>query len=224
MMQTHLIRTTDVRSAHSFTAQSVHNSAILDSTAAMRTMPAHTLASHILMPTQTARSYTCPPFLNTAAATHSASMALYITSDAVTSLPMQYIGTASSQPSRSDYLPITSYLSAVQPQSVLTNVHFGSLPTTSLATTSLYRLSSTSMRSATSANFIETHGTESRPTSRPSMTSVQDQLAAASNTFGNSVNPRKLLDLPEFSGLPEDWPIFFTSFVQSTAAYNYSNL
>ncbi|XP_053947714.1 uncharacterized protein LOC128856436 [Anastrepha ludens] len=36
--------------------------------------------------------------------------------------------------------------------------------------------------------------------------------------------PRKLQDLPEFSGEPEDWPIFYTAYVQSTSMYNYTNL
>ena len=34
---------------------------------------------------------------------------------------------------------------------------------------------------------------------------------------------RKLLDLPEFCGKPEDWPIFYIAYIESTAAYNYTN-
>ncbi|XP_017487272.1 PREDICTED: uncharacterized protein LOC108375640, partial [Rhagoletis zephyria] len=37
-----------------------------------------------------------------------------------------------------------------------------------------------------------------------------------------STQPRKLQDLPEFSGKPEDWPIFFTAYTESTAVYGYS--
>ncbi|XP_075167990.1 uncharacterized protein LOC142241581 [Haematobia irritans] len=51
--------------------------------------------------------------------------------------------------------------------------------------------------------------------------SVYSQLSSAEH---NSSVPRKLQDLPQFSGLPEDWPIFYTAYVQSTAAYNYTNL
>lgn len=36
--------------------------------------------------------------------------------------------------------------------------------------------------------------------------------------------PRKLQDLPEFSGQAEDWPVFVTAFEQSTIAYGYTNL
>ncbi|XP_058977373.1 uncharacterized protein LOC131802044 [Musca domestica] len=36
--------------------------------------------------------------------------------------------------------------------------------------------------------------------------------------------PRKIQDLPEFSGDPDDWPLFYTAFNQSTAAYGYTNL
>ncbi|XP_067646907.1 uncharacterized protein [Eurosta solidaginis] len=35
---------------------------------------------------------------------------------------------------------------------------------------------------------------------------------------------RKLQDLPEFSGQPEDWPLFSNAFNQSIAAYGYTNL
>ncbi|XP_036328016.1 uncharacterized protein LOC118740546 [Rhagoletis pomonella] len=38
-----------------------------------------------------------------------------------------------------------------------------------------------------------------------------------------SIMPRKIIDLPDFSGRAEDWPIFHTAFVESTAAYGYSN-
>ncbi|XP_073843555.1 uncharacterized protein [Musca autumnalis] len=35
--------------------------------------------------------------------------------------------------------------------------------------------------------------------------------------------PKKLYDLPNFSGVPEDWPMFSTAFEHSTAAYQYNN-
>ncbi|XP_037821272.1 uncharacterized protein LOC119610216 [Lucilia sericata] len=35
--------------------------------------------------------------------------------------------------------------------------------------------------------------------------------------------PRKLQELQEFSGAAEDWPIFYTAYLQSNATYNYSN-
>lgn len=35
--------------------------------------------------------------------------------------------------------------------------------------------------------------------------------------------PRKIQDLPEFSGEPEEWPLFYTAYCQSTAAYGYTN-
>lgn len=36
--------------------------------------------------------------------------------------------------------------------------------------------------------------------------------------------PRKLQDLPQFSGEPEDWPMFSSTYAESTAVYNYTNL
>lgn len=35
--------------------------------------------------------------------------------------------------------------------------------------------------------------------------------------------PRKLQDLPEFSGEPEDCPLFYTVYIQSTTTYGYNN-
>ncbi|XP_067627988.1 uncharacterized protein [Eurosta solidaginis] len=35
--------------------------------------------------------------------------------------------------------------------------------------------------------------------------------------------PRKLFELPEFSGRPEECPVFYTAFVESTAMYGYPN-
>ncbi|XP_036346952.1 uncharacterized protein LOC118756290 [Rhagoletis pomonella] len=43
-------------------------------------------------------------------------------------------------------------------------------------------------------------------------------------TGGNYQMPRKIQDLPEFSGHAEDWPLFSNAFIQSTAAYGYTNL
>lgn len=41
----------------------------------------------------------------------------------------------------------------------------------------------------------------------------------------NSVTQlRKLIDLPVFNGNAKDWPVFFTMFSESSAAYRYSNL
>ncbi|XP_036319927.1 uncharacterized protein LOC118734312 [Rhagoletis pomonella] len=43
-------------------------------------------------------------------------------------------------------------------------------------------------------------------------------------TAGNYQMPRKVQDLPEFSGHAEDWPLFSNAYMQSTAAYGYTNL
>lgn len=40
---------------------------------------------------------------------------------------------------------------------------------------------------------------------------------------GPLLGHRKIYDLPDFSGSPEDWPMFSTAFNQSTAVYNYTN-
>ncbi|XP_065361898.1 uncharacterized protein LOC135955477 [Calliphora vicina] len=51
------------------------------------------------------------------------------------------------------------------------------------------------------------------------------QQPSTANTIPNStIMPRKTQDLPDFCGDPEDWPLFYTAFTQSTAAYGYTNL
>ncbi|XP_073819921.1 uncharacterized protein [Musca autumnalis] len=51
------------------------------------------------------------------------------------------------------------------------------------------------------------------------------QLSDFPNSSVSTITiPRKIQDLPEFSGDPEDWPLFYTAFSQSTAAYGYTNL
>ncbi|XP_067629658.1 uncharacterized protein [Eurosta solidaginis] len=47
------------------------------------------------------------------------------------------------------------------------------------------------------------------------------QLPNMSNSYSA---PRKVQDLPEFSGCPEDWPLFSNVFYQSTAVYGYTNM
>ncbi|XP_065361998.1 uncharacterized protein LOC135955572 [Calliphora vicina] len=44
-----------------------------------------------------------------------------------------------------------------------------------------------------------------------------------SQNGGSLLMHRKIYDLPDFSGSPEDWPMFSTAFNQSTAVYNYNN-
>lgn len=57
----------------------------------------------------------------------------------------------------------------------------------------------------------------------------QQHLVSNSNVYGTHnrssevMLPRKIQDLPEFSGEPEDWPLFYTAYCQSTAAYGYTN-
>ncbi|XP_055915434.1 uncharacterized protein LOC129948452 [Eupeodes corollae] len=43
-------------------------------------------------------------------------------------------------------------------------------------------------------------------------------------TYQQFSAPRKLQDLPQFSGDPEDWPMFASAYSESTAVYNYTNL
>ncbi len=56
------------------------------------------------------------------------------------------------------------------------------------------------------------------------------QQGSAANEFNNTMqsspynyNHRKLYDLPSFDGTPEDWPLFYTSFNETTDAYTYYN-
>ncbi|XP_017485502.1 PREDICTED: uncharacterized protein LOC108374055 [Rhagoletis zephyria] len=58
----------------------------------------------------------------------------------------------------------------------------------------------------------------------PTITPHSAYSQAISNTPQSVIQPpRKLMDLPEFSGQPEDWPVFHTAYTESTIAYNYSN-
>ena len=50
---------------------------------------------------------------------------------------------------------------------------------------------------------------------------IRMQREAALNS--QIVPNRKLLDLPEFCGKLQDWPIFYIANIESTAAYNYTN-
>ncbi|XP_067628641.1 uncharacterized protein [Eurosta solidaginis] len=97
---------------------------------------------------------------------------------------------------------------------------------------------------------MHTYKTASHPTTMPSLnngyqpnvvfSTLPPQTYAATNTnsYLNSLHtpqslttsnvhyqiPRKMQDLPEFSGQPENWPLFSGSFTQSFAAYGYTNL
>ncbi|XP_067623360.1 uncharacterized protein [Eurosta solidaginis] len=55
------------------------------------------------------------------------------------------------------------------------------------------------------------------PASTPAYTQMSS-VAAPSSCL-----PRKMQALPDFCGKPEDWPIFYTAFTESTAVYGYSN-
>ncbi|XP_067626860.1 uncharacterized protein [Eurosta solidaginis] len=74
--------------------------------------------------------------------------------------------------------------------------------------------------SAIHSNNLFSAQSSAAPTSTP-------QVSGACNNVQyvpyNSNPPKKLLDLPEFSGRAEDWPMFYASFVESTATYRYSN-
>ena len=57
----------------------------------------------------------------------------------------------------------------------------------------------------------------------PPYSGIPLQQLAVSSTSAIVV-PRKIIDLPPFAGEPADWPLFETSYIQSTAVYGYSNL
>lgn len=60
----------------------------------------------------------------------------------------------------------------------------------------------------------------------PSTNSQPQPLFAAPPSYQvQSVQhmPKKMYDLPEFNGTPEDWPLFSTAFEHSTIAYKYNN-
>lgn len=42
-------------------------------------------------------------------------------------------------------------------------------------------------------------------------------------TYDMNTAQKKIIDLPEFNGAAEDWPMFLTTFNQSTAVYQYNN-
>lgn len=62
-------------------------------------------------------------------------------------------------------------------------------------------------------------------TNTPNFSLNMPQQNVANYAFLPQALPlRKVQDLPPFSGQPEDWPIFYTAFLQSTSSYNYTNL
>ncbi|XP_036217946.2 uncharacterized protein [Bactrocera oleae] len=64
---------------------------------------------------------------------------------------------------------------------------------------------------------MDTPSIQSNSTTMPTFANISSTAAQSSSL------PRKLQDLPDFSGQPEDWPIFYTAFIESTAIYKYSN-
>ena len=58
---------------------------------------------------------------------------------------------------------------------------------------------------------------------QPPLTNMLPPNFRLSQNGGSMSMPRKIYDLPEFDGAPEDWPMFSTAFEQSTAVYNYNN-
>lgn len=76
-----------------------------------------------------------------------------------------------------------------------------------------------------SASALHTNNIFATQSSSAPMPTAQANGAFTNVQYSpNNFNlPKKLLDLPEFSGRPEDWPVFYAAFVESTAAYGYSN-
>ncbi|XP_036347765.1 uncharacterized protein LOC118757133 [Rhagoletis pomonella] len=109
---------------------------------------------------------------------------------------------------------------AQRPAVPLQSPHLNFLPTT---TWNLPFLPSIPM----SATITTTYA---RPNVMPIAASTQfpfnqgTNMGASYSTVPQLSTPRKLYDLPEFNGRPEDWPIFLTSLNESTAAYGYSML
>lgn len=65
----------------------------------------------------------------------------------------------------------------------------------------------------------------SHPT-QPCITSTTGQPTVGSQqvTIEQQQPFRKLYDLPEFNGLPEQWPMFAVSYRETTQRYNYTNM
>ncbi|XP_036346710.1 uncharacterized protein LOC118756026 [Rhagoletis pomonella] len=74
--------------------------------------------------------------------------------------------------------------------------------------------------SALPANDLFSSQSSSAPIPTTQANGARANLQYSPNNFNF---PKKLLDLPDFSGRPEDWPVFYAAFMESTAAYGYSN-
>lgn len=57
----------------------------------------------------------------------------------------------------------------------------------------------------------------------PPSFATQSSCAPVQSRVG-SASGRKLYDLPDFTGKPEEWPIFCTAFQESTAMFGYTNV
>ncbi|XP_053960415.1 uncharacterized protein LOC128864687 [Anastrepha ludens] len=146
----------------------------------------------------------------------------------IASAPSDSSANESALPSSS--LPMTQ-IQLLQPQSPLitcaaTCVHTVQPPPPQNATR--YQMY-TATRSSPLIYTSSTNGTYSSSTLPPGDTFVSSlpSTVPISANVGSlplqfSTQPRKLQDLPEFSGKPEDWPIFFTAYTESTTVYGYS--
>ncbi|XP_069967481.1 uncharacterized protein [Bactrocera oleae] len=76
---------------------------------------------------------------------------------------------------------------------------------------------------ATNHMYSTTHLGMDTPSIQSNSTTMPTFANISSTTAQSSSLPRKLQDLPDFSGQPEDWSIFYTAFIESTAIYRYSN-
>ncbi|KAL7723719.1 hypothetical protein ACLKA6_018737 [Drosophila palustris] len=73
------------------------------------------------------------------------------------------------------------------------------------------------------------HAQHSMPPHQPTHYNLPPNIGQPVNNMsqhGMPIQPyiRKLQDLPEFSGLPEQWPMFIIAFKETTNAYKYTNL
>ena len=58
---------------------------------------------------------------------------------------------------------------------------------------------------------------------QPPLAQMLPPNSVVSQNSGSVAVHRKIYDLPEFSGVPEEWPMFSTAFNNSTTVYGYNN-
>ncbi|XP_061398464.1 uncharacterized protein LOC133334184 [Musca vetustissima] len=138
-----------------------------------------------------------------------------------TTFGSRYSNIATTHTTAAMFQPITSSnVGMPSPYAAAANENLYVTTTTSASSSQMAALRAAATAASSNADPASNF---SLPTWEP-FQNIQQLSGFPNSNASTFVMPRKIQDLPEFSGDPEDWPLFYTAFNQSTSAYGYSNL